>query len=107
MPAGTKKLTWGLFVSAIPLLLGGLGILLPVLYVYHELSVGFWVGGCLSAFLLLIAIFDFQYGLIFDRLLAPMLLIGSGFRFVFPWGNGHSPELDCYSAPAYYFCCAS
>jgi prepilin signal peptidase PulO-like enzyme (type II secretory pathway) len=93
MPSGTQKLTWGLFVSVMPLFWGGLGILLPVLYVYHGLSVGFWVGGCLSAFLLLIAIFDFQYGLIFDRLLAPMLLIGSGFRFTFPLWEWPQPGM--------------
>lgn len=84
MSSYAQKLTWRLFVSVMPLFFGGLVIVLPVLHVSYGFSVSFFIGACLSSFLLLIAIFDFQYGLIFDRLLAPMLLIGSWFRFAFP-----------------------
>lgn len=84
MVQGNKvRLTWKLLYTSLPKVLLGGAFLLPVFYSRYESLELLLAEIIFSLFLLVIAIFDFQYGLIFDRLLLPLAILGLLFQIYF------------------------
>lgn len=83
MQGARLRLTWALLVQQGKVFLPGWFLWSLVLYRCEGMSPLFWQGVCLGGYLLLIALIDWRYGYIFDRMLLAMALtgvVGAAFR---------------------------
>jgi prepilin signal peptidase PulO-like enzyme (type II secretory pathway) len=87
MRLAANQLTLELLQGQLRLVVGGTFLSMVLLYVVGGISLRFWIGTLFAMLLLLIAGIDYETGMIFDRLLLPMGVLGVWMHSLL-WGNG-------------------